>query len=72
LPISDRKTPRAAAIVRQHGVVPRVTNIGDLPDDAETVRHNAAIVRETQAKVRGKVDRVTILRALHESRGESE
>jgi len=31
---------------------------------------NAAVVRETQAKVRGRVDRDVILTALHEGRGD--
>ena len=34
------------------------------------VHDNAAVVRATQAKVRGRVDRDTILAALHEGRGE--
>ncbi len=37
---------------------------------AEVVHHNAAVVRETQATVRGSVDRDTILAAVHEDRGE--
>ena len=36
---------------------------------AQAVRANAAVIRETQAKVRGHVDRDTILTALHEGRG---
>lgn len=37
---------------------------------AQIVHDNAAVVRETQAKVRGHVDRDTILAALHEGRGD--
>jgi hypothetical protein len=35
---------------------------------AQTVKNNAAVIRETQAKVKGDVDRATILAALHEGR----
>jgi uncharacterized protein (DUF1778 family) len=37
---------------------------------AEAVRSNAVVIRQTQATVRGHVDRDTILTALHEGRGE--
>ena len=37
---------------------------------AQAVRDNEAVVRETQATVRGSVDRDTILKALHGGRGE--
>lgn len=37
---------------------------------AHVVHDNAAVVRATQAKVRGRVDRSTILAAVHEGRGE--
>jgi len=38
---------------------------------AQIVRDNAAIIRETQAKVGGgHVDRATILAAIHEGRGD--
>lgn len=37
---------------------------------AQVVHDNAAIIRETQRRVRGGVDRSTILAALHEGRGE--
>ena len=37
---------------------------------AQAVRDNAAVARTTQAKVRGRVDRDTILAALHEGRGD--
>ena len=37
---------------------------------AEAVRHNAEVIRRTQKKVRGKVERATILDVLHEGRGE--
>jgi hypothetical protein len=37
---------------------------------AEVVQANAAVIRETQAKVRGRADRATILAALHEGRGD--
>jgi uncharacterized protein (DUF1778 family) len=37
---------------------------------AQTVHHNAAVIRQTQAKVQGNVDRNTILAALHEGRGD--
>jgi uncharacterized protein (DUF1778 family) len=36
----------------------------------QAVRANAAVVRDTQDKVRGHVDRDTILTALHEGRRE--
>jgi uncharacterized protein (DUF1778 family) len=36
---------------------------------SQTVHANAAVIRKTQAKVRGHVDRDTILTALHEGRG---
>jgi hypothetical protein len=35
---------------------------------AHAVKNNAAVIRETQAKVKGTVDRTTILAALHEGR----
>lgn len=37
---------------------------------AQLVQQNAEVVRATQSKVRGKVDRDSILRALHEGRGD--
>ncbi len=37
---------------------------------AQAVRDNAAVIRDTQAKVQGHVDRDTILGALHHGRGE--
>ena len=37
---------------------------------AQAVQANAAVIRQTQAKVRGRVDRDTILAALHEGRGD--
>jgi hypothetical protein len=37
---------------------------------AQTLKQNAAVIRETQAKVKGDVDRGTILTALHEGRGD--
>jgi uncharacterized protein (DUF1778 family) len=37
---------------------------------AQAVDANAAVIRQTQAKVRGRVDRDTILAALHEGRGD--
>lgn len=37
---------------------------------AEVVAHNGAVIRETQAGVRGRVSRDLILTALHEGRGE--
>jgi uncharacterized protein (DUF1778 family) len=36
---------------------------------AQAVHANAAVIRKTQAKVRGHVDRDTILTALHDGRG---
>jgi uncharacterized protein (DUF1778 family) len=36
----------------------------------EAVHANAAVIRQTQAMVRGQVDRATILGALHEGRGD--
>lgn len=35
---------------------------------SQAVRDNAAVIRQTQVKVRGRVDRDTILTALHEGR----
>ncbi len=35
---------------------------------AQRAHDNAAVIRETQASVRGRVDRETILAALHEGR----
>lgn len=37
---------------------------------AQAVQANATVIRQTQAKVRGHVDRDTILTALHEGRGD--
>jgi hypothetical protein len=37
---------------------------------AHAVKNNAAVIRETQARVKGDVDRATILTALHEGRGD--
>jgi len=37
---------------------------------AQAVRANAAVIRQTQEKVRGRVDRASILAALHEGRGD--
>lgn len=37
---------------------------------SETVHANADVIRQTQARVRGHVDRDTILGALHEGRGD--
>jgi plasmid stability protein len=37
---------------------------------AQVVRANAAVARQTQAEVRGQVDRDAILEALREGRGE--
>ena len=37
---------------------------------SQAVQANAAVIRQTQAKVRGHVDRDTILAALHERRGD--
>ena len=37
---------------------------------SETVQANATVIRQTQAKVRGHVDRDTILATLHEGRGD--
>lgn len=36
----------------------------------EAVEHNATVVRETQARVRGQANRDDILAALHAGRGE--
>jgi len=41
-----------------------------LANRAQAVNNNAAVIRETQAKVRGDLDRGTILRALDEGRGD--
>lgn len=37
---------------------------------AQVVRANSAVARETQAKVSGRVDRDSILSAVHEGRGD--
>lgn len=37
---------------------------------ARAVQHNADVIRDTQAKVRGHADRGTILAALHAGRGD--
>lgn len=37
---------------------------------AQVVRDNAAVIRQTQAKVAGQPDRDTILSVLHEGRGD--
>ena len=42
----------------------------DVARRAQVVDENAAVVRATQAKVRGQVDRKTILAALHDGRAE--
>ena len=47
-----------------------VRELEHLATRAQVVHANAAVVRETQAKVRGRVDRDTILSALHEGRGD--
>lgn len=47
-----------------------VRELEHLAKRAQVVHANAAAVRETQAKVRGRVDRDTILTALHEGRGD--
>jgi hypothetical protein len=44
--------------------------MGHLARRAQTVRDNASVIRETQAKVGGRVERETILAALREGRGE--
>jgi uncharacterized protein (DUF1778 family) len=41
-----------------------------LAQRAQTVQANASVIRATQAKVRGHVDRDTILTALHDGRGD--
>jgi hypothetical protein len=41
-----------------------------LAKQAQVVRDNADVVRETRSKVRGGVDRKAILSAVHEGRGE--
>lgn len=37
---------------------------------SQRVRHNASVVRRTQSQVGGRVDRDTILSALHDGRGD--
>ena len=44
--------------------------LGHLAKRSEAVRANADVISQTQAKVRGHVDRDTILAALHEGRGD--
>jgi uncharacterized protein YicC (UPF0701 family) len=41
-----------------------------LAQRAQMVRRNATVIRQTQARVRGHVDRDAILDALHEGRGD--
>ena len=41
-----------------------------LANRAHAVQANAAVIRQTQAKVRGHIDRETILAALREGRGD--
>lgn len=41
-----------------------------LAQRSEVVRHNAGVIRRTQASVAGRSDRDTILSVLHEGRGE--
>ena len=47
-----------------------VRELEHLARRAQMVDANAAVIRQTQAKVRGRVDRDTILTALHEGRGD--
>lgn len=47
-----------------------VRELEHLARRSQVVLANAAVVRETQAKVRGRVDRDVILTALHEGRGD--
>lgn len=47
-----------------------VRELEHLARRAQVVHANAAVVRQTQAQVRGRVDRDTILTALHEGRGD--
>jgi hypothetical protein len=44
--------------------------MGLLARRAQTVRDNASVVRETQDRVGGRIDRETILAALRQGRGE--
>lgn len=44
--------------------------LNHLARQAEIVRRNAAVTRDTQAKVRGRVDRATVLAAVQEGRGD--
>lgn len=44
--------------------------LGHLAKRERVVQHNAAVIRETQARVRGRSDRSTILSVLHEGRDE--
>jgi len=47
-----------------------VRELEHLARRSQVVLANAAVVGETQAKVRGRVDRDVILTALHEGRGD--
>ena len=47
-----------------------VRELEHLARRSQVVLANAAVVRETQAKVRGRIDRDVILTALHEGRGD--
>ena len=47
-----------------------VRELEHLARRSQVVLANAAVVRETQAKVRGRVDRDVILTALNEGRGD--
>lgn len=44
--------------------------LAQLAGRAQSVHDNAAVIRETQARVRGRAGRETILAALHEGRGD--
>lgn len=42
--------------------------LGHLAKRAQVTRDNAAVIRQTQTEVAGRIDRGTILSALHEGR----
>lgn len=44
--------------------------LAHLAKRAQIVRSNAAVIRRTQSRVRGRPDRGTILSVLHEGRGD--
>lgn len=62
---------RAAAQARGLSLTRYVlSELRQLADRAHVVHDNATLIRDTQARVRGGVDRKTILAAVQQGRGE--